>query len=100
MNATQQPLFDKIIAPAKIQYRIPVYQRNYTWGEENCARLFEDLIFCIEHKDYTHYLGNFVHTKGRNNEEGIKICSIIDGQQRLTTVMLLLKAIEDEKWGR
>jgi len=69
---------------------IPVYQRNYDWKKEQCKQLFDDLID-ISSTDRTHFLGSIVsiyHDDGEDREY-----LIIDGQQRLTTLSLLLLAI-------
>jgi len=69
---------------------IPVYQRNYDWKKEQCKQLFDDLIDISKDKR-THFLGSIVsiyHDDGDNREY-----LIIDGQQRLTTLSLLLLAI-------
>jgi len=69
---------------------IPVYQRNYDWKKEQCKQLFDDLIDISKDKR-THFLGSIVsiyHDDGDDREY-----LIIDGQQRLTTLSLLLLAI-------
>jgi len=69
---------------------IPVYQRNYDWKREQCKQLFDDLID-ISTTGRTHFLGSIVsiyHDDGEDREY-----LIIDGQQRLTTLSLLLLAI-------
>jgi uncharacterized protein with ParB-like and HNH nuclease domain len=69
---------------------IPVYQRNYDWKKDQCAQLFNDLIE-VSINNRTHFLGSVVsiyHDDGDDREY-----LIIDGQQRLTTISLLLLAI-------
>ncbi len=69
---------------------IPVYQRNYDWKKEQCKQLFDDLLD-IGSSNRTHFLGSIVsiyHDDGDDREY-----LIIDGQQRLTTLSLLLLAI-------
>ena len=69
---------------------IPVYQRNYDWKREQCKQLFDDLID-ISKTNRTHFLGSIVsiyHDDGEDREY-----LIIDGQQRLTTLSLLLLAL-------
>lgn len=72
------------------RFIIPVYQRNYDWRTENCKQLYEDLKKIIEKKRNSHFFGSIVsvHNDGEFNEY-----LIIDGQQRLTTVSLLMLAI-------
>ncbi len=72
---------------------IPVYQRNYDWKKANCKQLFNDLVRISEENYRTHFMGSMVHIY---NEDGRKYeYMIIDGQQRLTTISLLLLAIYD-----
>ena len=72
------------------RFIIPVYQRNYDWRRENCIQLFDDLIKVIRRNRSSHFFGSIVsvHNDGEFNEY-----LIIDGQQRLTTVSLLMLAM-------
>ena len=75
------------------QYSIPVYQRNYEWSAEQCEKLFEDIIQA--HKlDRYHFTGSVVYSLLKT-ENKIDYYIIIDGQQRLTTIYILLKALID-----
>lgn len=75
------------------RYVIPVYQRKYDWKRENCSQLYEDLKKIIFDKRESHFFGSIVSSVVPN---GSKIeYHIIDGQQRLTTVTLLLLAIRN-----
>lgn len=64
--------------------RIPAYQRAYSWGDKQCSQFLDDL---IEQKGKKYYLGQLLFEKDGNT------LFIIDGQQRLTTTILLLSAI-------
>ena len=75
------------------QYTIPVYQRNYEWSYEQCEKLFEDIIQEYRQDRY-HFTGSVVYEKFRE-ENKIETYLIIDGQQRLTTIYILLKALAD-----
>ena len=76
---------------ANNRYVIPVYQRKYDWKQENCKQLFDDLKKLIAEGRKSHFFGSIVSQVIPN---GSKIeFYIIDGQQRLTTVTLLLLAI-------
>lgn len=70
------------------RFVIPVYQRNYDWKKENCKQLLLDLFNVIEKKKQSHFFGSIVST----TEGSAHI--IIDGQQRLTTVSILLIALK------
>lgn len=75
------------------RYIIPVYQRKYNWKQENCKQLYDDLKKIISDKRESHFFGSIVSSVAAN---GSKIeYYIIDGQQRLTTVTLLLLAIRN-----
>lgn len=71
------------------QFIIPVYQRNYDWKKENCNQLIDDLIMLAEDDKQTHFFGSLVVKPGDFSQDIV----IIDGQQRLTTISLLLLAI-------
>ncbi|MGN8526686.1 DUF262 domain-containing protein [Helicobacter pylori] len=78
-------------------FSIPVYQRNYTWAEENCEKLLQDIINTSQNKK-THFMGSITyilhHIDDEKSLRQLQEFVIIDGQQRVTTIMLLLKAIE------
>ncbi len=78
-------------------FSIPVYQRNYTWEEENCKKLLQDIISISQNKK-THFMGSITYILHLIDDEKslrqLQEFVIIDGQQRVTTIMLLLKAIE------
>ena len=73
------------------RFIIPVYQRNYDWKIENCKQLYDDLVKVIKNDRRSHFFGSMVSVyepSGKNME-----FLVIDGQQRLTTVSLLLLAM-------
>ena len=76
---------------SKKRFIIPVYQRNYDWKTENCKQLYDDLVKVVKNHRNSHFFGSLVsvyESSGRNTE-----FLVIDGQQRLTTVSLLLLAM-------
>ena len=75
------------------QYSIPVYQRNYEWSADQCTKLFEDIIDAHK-KDSYHFTGSVVYELLKT-ENKIDYYVIIDGQQRLTTIYILLKSLID-----
>ena len=78
---------------ANYRYIIPVYQRKYDWKRENCEQLYNDLKSIIQNNRESHFFGSIV---SQVIPEGANIhYHIIDGQQRLTTVTLLLLAISN-----
>ncbi len=96
MKATQSTINDFFALTGTI-FSIPVYQRNYTWEEENCKKLLEDIVSISQNKK-THFMGSITYILHLIDDEKslrqLQEFVIIDGQQRITTLMLLLKAIE------
>ncbi|WP_120880776.1 DUF262 domain-containing protein [Helicobacter pylori] len=96
MKATQSTVNDFFALTSTI-FSIPVYQRNYTWEEENCEKLLQDIISISQNKK-THFMGSITyilhHIDDEKSLRQLQEFVIIDGQQRVTTIMLLLKAIE------
>ena len=76
---------------SKKRFVIPVYQRNYEWKRENCAQLFDDLIDVARSGRSSHFFGSVVSSYQPNGRYIEYL--VIDGQQRLTTVSLLLLAM-------
>lgn len=71
------------------KFIIPLYQRNYDWKEENCNQLFNDLIKLHDTRRESHFFGSIVSKL----DQGTGAYYVIDGQQRITTVSLLLIAM-------
>ena len=93
MKAEPEKIIDTMF-DNKRQYQIPVYQRNYDWKKDNCLELFNDVITAYE-KERTHFLGTVVQVQ-QDEESGLKHFIIVDGQQRMTSIYLLLKALYDK----
>ena len=74
---------------AKTLFIIPLYQRKYAWQQKHCVRLFEDLKKIHKEGIYSHFFGSIVSTKAFETEDDLLI---IDGQQRITTLSLLILA--------
>ncbi len=75
------------------KFIIPVYQRSYSWKKQNCSQLLKDLKDVYENNYPSHFFGSIVYV-----EEDVGGCNeyvIVDGQQRITTVSLLLLAIKN-----
>ena len=70
---------------------IPVYQRNYDWREEHCKKLYQDLVRTIQNKKRWHLFGGIVSVSDPMGSSSDYL--VIDGQQRITTVSLLLLAM-------
>ncbi|MBQ9020045.1 DUF262 domain-containing protein [Candidatus Saccharibacteria bacterium] len=93
MKIERARIINDLIEPNKRQYSIPVYQRNYEWADEQCKKLFEDIIEAHK-EDRLHFCGSIVYSRLKD-EHGIDYFVIIDGQQRMTTIFLLIKALMD-----
>ena len=88
INPTPLPIKNILL---QYEFVIPEFQRPYSWDKEKCVQLWEDLESFLGGNDNEYFLGSIVvyPTSG----EGNKIMSVIDGQQRLTTLLLLLKVM-------
>ncbi|GAA7146353.1 DUF262 domain-containing protein [Helicobacter pylori] len=77
-------------------YSIPNYQRDYAWKDKNFKDLWEDLEEAIEYnkKGQGHFIGTMAVAK---NEDNKKLYDIIDGQQRTTTIFMLLHVLANEQ---
>ncbi|MED0667741.1 DUF262 domain-containing protein [Bacillus badius] len=76
------------------QFVIPVYQRTYKWTRLNCKQLLQDILKASKPESKTHFLGSIVYiTDEHYQATQINKLTIIDGQQRLTTISLLLMAM-------
>lgn len=87
MKGYAKPLHE-FIEGHKIQFVIPVYQRNYDWLIDNCDQLFSDLVKLSRSNRNSHFFGSIVTSSADSGYNRL----VIDGQQRLTTISLLLLA--------
>jgi hypothetical protein len=90
-SATNPAEFSVLELMASGRYTVPLYQRNYAWGEVEIVQLLQDLRDASSHKTPNYYLGSLVvhaHTDGH--------FEIIDGQQRHTTLCILLAVLKNE----
>lgn len=93
MKAVEAKLLDLLkMSP---QFVIPIYQRSYSWGERECQQLWDDIIRSGRNADVlAHFVGSIVYVKqGLYQATKQSPLLVIDGQQRLTTVMLLIEAL-------
>lgn len=85
--------FSDLIEKNKRVFKVPVYQRNYDWSNIECEKLYQDIMLANE-RDHKHFTGTIVYIVGLNGSTLNEVL-IIDGQQRLTTMYILLKALYD-----
>ena len=93
MKATEANLFDFL--KKSPQFVIPIYQRTYSWTERECRQLWDDILRTgINDNIAAHFIGSIVYIE-RSLYQISRQSSllVIDGQQRLTTVMLILEAL-------
>lgn len=98
LNVDQKSIKD-LLSEKSANFLIPDYQRPYAWGEEECQTLWDDVfVFAFPdndkdkfNTDEEYFLGSIVTYKNDNRQS-----EVIDGQQRLTTIMLLLRAFYDK----
>jgi len=98
LNVDQKAIID-LLSDKKADFLIPDYQRPYAWNEEQCQTLWDDIfLFSFPDNNYEafdeneeYFLGSIVTYKNENGKS-----EVIDGQQRLTTIMLILRAFYDK----
>ncbi len=94
MKAIDHP-FTKIIN-GTMQFVIPVFQRDYSWTEAHCEQLWNDILaIAVDATDRGHFLGSVVYVSTGDSSAAFTRWLLIDGQQRLTTLTLLLTALRD-----
>ena len=93
MKATEAKLLDFL--KKSPQFVIPIYQRTYSWTEKECRQLWDDIVRCgSSEKIAVHFVGSIVYVEsGLSQVTHQAPLLVIDGQQRLTTVSLLLAAL-------
>ncbi len=95
MKATQAQLLS--LLDGKKQFIVPIYQRTYTWKIKQCKQLLEDIIRVgRSENEESHFIGSIVYfTPELTTQTSVPELLVIDGQQRLTTVSLLLLALTE-----
>ncbi|GAA8037817.1 DUF262 and DUF1524 domain-containing protein [Helicobacter pylori] len=96
MKADAIKLLDFIGKCQEKQFVIPIYQRLYSWEKEQCKQLWDDIIkIGGDDKMDGHFIGSIVFVHDGTYSTSHNELLIIDGQQRLTTITLLLIALRD-----
>ena len=93
MKATEAKLLDFL--KKSPQFVIPIYQRTYSWPEQQCRQLWDDIMRAGNNDGVSaHFIGSVVYIeKGLYQVSSQSPLLVIDGQQRLTTTMLILEAL-------
>ncbi|WUH92661.1 DUF262 domain-containing protein [Streptomyces sp. NBC_00433] len=95
----QETTFKNLVQGEK-QYQVPLYQRTYSWEREHLQQLWDDVLELVEDQSEgrtptAHFLGSVVLAPGRITAGGMQRWLVVDGQQRLTTLMLAFTALRD-----
>lgn len=93
MKAIDRPFWQ--IINGNTQFVIPVFQRDYSWTEDECAQLFNDVLRVGRGTGLQHFIGSLVYFATGDTSAGFTRWMLIDGQQRVTTLILLLVALRD-----
>lgn len=101
MVAAAETTLQGLLEGAK-QYQVPLYQRTYPWQNHHLERLWDDIVRLAEDQVHnpkaTHFIGSLVLAPSPNNgPAGVVEFLVVDGQQRLTTLSILLCAIRDHR---
>ncbi|MWB97655.1 GmrSD restriction endonuclease domain-containing protein [Agromyces seonyuensis] len=93
----QETQLQSVLAGVK-QYRVPLYQRTYSWSSKQLGRLWDDIVALADEQRQnsraTHFTGSLVLSLGQVGAGGTEFL-VVDGQQRLTTLTMLLCALRD-----
>ena len=91
MDSKETTLFS--LLDGSKQYTIPHYQRLYSWDFKQVQALFSDVVKLAKNPDSRHFVGSIVYVSHPARASGINNFVVIDGQQRLTTLSMLLLAV-------
>ena len=92
MHAEEYKLLDFL--KKSTQFTIPIFQRTYSWGDDEVQQLWEDIIRTGKNeKIQSHFIGSIVYILHEKADSVFQPAMVIDGQQRLTTLSLLLEAL-------
>ena len=95
MEAHESRLID--LLAGSHQFVVPIYQRTYDWDKEHCRQLYDDIVQVgLGDSDSTHFLGAITFYTPKQPIVDTRQHHLIDGQQRITTFMLLLAALKRE----
>ena len=95
MEESFKPLslsINQLFGDPKILYKIPQYQRPYKWVDEQVEQLWDDIFECFENNIENYFLGSIITAKSHKSDIYM---DVVDGQQRLTTLMILFCVLRD-----
>lgn len=102
----KQVIFQELLNGAR-QYVVPLYQRTYSWEEKQWEQLWDDIldVYSME-SPRNHFIGSVVTQQIHTAPEGLPVYTLVDGQQRMTTLFILLSVVREfaagdrEKWKK
>lgn len=83
---------NKLLTDSDALYQIPVYQRPYKWGDDEIDKLWDDILESFYNQEPNYFLGSIITAA---SGKGTKYMDVVDGQQRLTTLIILMATIRD-----
>ena len=84
----------KDLMEKSIQLQIPIYQRTYDWEEKHCRQIYDDIVSAGRNAMF-HFIGAITSSGREEQPVDVPCYQVIDGQQRITTIMLLMRALKD-----
>lgn len=93
MEVAVSTMEDALSMPG-VHFAIPAYQRRYAWQQRQCEELWLDLMRAARH-DAGHFTGTLLYEEGAPDAAGVRELSVVDGQQRLTTISLMMVALRN-----
>lgn len=93
MRTQQKKLLDLLGTP-HVRFKIPVYQRVYSWNDAQCEELWRDVLRAGR-LNSEHFVGTVLYSVEEGTEGGIRQFDVIDGQQRMATLTIMLAAFAD-----
>lgn len=85
----------RIFLEGSKQFAVPLFQRTYSWKRGNIQQLWQDIQDTKRNRENTHFFGSFVTMPIPSSASGVSKYTIIDGQQRLVTILVFLAALRD-----
>lgn len=83
---------NKLLTDSDALYQIPIYQRPYKWGDDQVDKLWDDILESFRNEENNYFLGSIITARSGN---GGKYLDVVDGQQRLTTLVILMATVRD-----
>lgn len=84
----------ELFGNADALYKIPQYQRPYKWEDEQVDQLWDDVYEAFQNEEANYFLGSIITAKPRDGEKSAYV-DVVDGQQRLTTLMIMFCVVRD-----